>query len=73
MYVLLAIWKGHVEKVWVSDDLDLIRDWQTEVDAEHGIERDEDVGAEFGDWEVTVHYVDQDQITMTLENTISLN
>ena len=73
MYVLLAIWKGHVDKVWVSDDPDLIQSWQNEVDVEHGIERDEDGNAEFGDWEVTVHDVDQYQITMTVDNRISLN
>ena len=74
MYVLLAIWKGHVDQVWVTDDPDLIQSWQNEVDVEHGIERDpEGNQLPVGDWEVTVHDVDQCQITMTVDNLISLN
>lgn len=73
MFLLLAIWKGHVEKVWVTDDEDLIYEWRDQVDAEHGIERDVDGEAEFGDWEVTALPVDQYQITLTVNNIIGLN
>lgn len=74
MFVLLARLEGGVEKVWVTDDEDLIRQWRDEVDTLHGIVRDEDgEPVEDGEWEVTVHGVDQYQITMTVDNLISLN
>ncbi len=74
MFLLLERLNGNVEKVWVTDDEDLIHSWRDEVDAEHGIERDEDGDpVEDGEWEVTVHGVDQYQITMTVDNLISLN
>ena len=73
LFVLLEIWKGHVEKVWVTDDEDQIYDWRDEVDAEHGIVRDDDGNAEFDDWEVTTLPVNQYQITLTVTNVIPLN
>ena len=74
MFVLLLRLQGGVEKVWVTDDPDLIQSWRDEVDVEHGIVRDEEgEPVEDGEWEVTVHGVDQYQITMTVDNLISLN
>ena len=73
MFVLLERLQGGVEKVWVTDDLELIREWQSQVDALHGIVRDEEGEAEDNEWEVTIHDVDQYQITMTVDNVISLN
>lgn len=73
MFVLLEIWKGHVEKVWVSNDSDLIDEWWKQVDAEHGIVRDIDGEAEPNDWEVIAREVDQYQITFTLDNVIPMN
>ena len=73
MFVLLLRLQGGVEKVWVTDDPDLIQSWRDEVDVEHGIVRDEEGEPEDSEWEVTVHEVDQYQITMTVDNMISLN
>ena len=74
MFVLLERLQGGVEKVWVTDDEELIQQWQDEVDASHGIVRDDEGEPDLDEpWEVTVHDVDQYQITMTVDNTISLN
>ena len=73
MFLLLERRQGDVEKVWVTDDEELVRSWQDEVDASHGILRDDDGEAEDSVWEVTVHEVDQYQITMTVNNVIALN
>ena len=73
MFVLLERLQGVVQKVWVTDDEELIEQWQREVDALHDIVRDDEGEAEDSEWEVTVHDVDQYQITMTVDNLISLN
>ena len=73
MFVLLERLQGVVQKVWVTDDEELIEQWQREVDALHDIVRDDEGEAEDSEWEVTVHDVDQYQITMTVDNIISLN
>ena len=73
MFVLLERLQGVVQKVWVTDDEELIEQWQRQVDALHDIVRDDEGEAEDSEWEVTVHDVDQYQITMTVDNIISLN
>ena len=73
MFVLLERLQGVVQKVWVTDDEELIEQWQREVDTLHDIVRDDEGEAEDSEWEVTVHDVDQYQITMTVDNIISLN
>lgn len=73
MFVLLERLQGVVQKVWVTDDEELIEQWQRQVDALHDIVRDDEGEAEDSEWEVTVHDVDQYQITMTVDNMISLN
>ena len=74
MYLLIETWKGNIEQTWVSNDMELIIDWRDQVDAERGIERDEEgVQTSVGDWEVRIHTVDQYKITLTIDNEIAMN
>lgn len=75
LHAILYLNKGLIEKVWVTDDPDLLEQWIDQLEREFGIERDEAGELVDDTWEHQVLSMDVDEynLTFNMNNQIQVN